>query len=364
MRSLIVDIGAGTMDILCCDMDSGEHFKAVAKSPVRTLAEVAARSTGDLLISGVEMGGGPLSEVLKERAKSAEVIMSGSAAATIHHDPDRVRSWGIKVLENVEVEALVQDGRYTHLTTADLDVARIREILHGLGVSFSFDVVGLCAQDHGVPPKGVSHLDYRHNLFKATLEGQPYPHAVLYRKDEVPETFSRLKALAESAGALSAEEIYVMDSGMAAILGATMDPGAKEQERVLVLDVATSHTVGAALEGEEIAGFFEYHTRDITLERLEGLLVDLAEGNLSHSQILEEGGHGAYVRKTLGFENIELIIATGPKRGLVQNSHLAMVQGAPLGDNMMTGTAGVLEAIGRRKGLKPWSSAKADKKIL
>ena len=144
-----------------------------------------------------------------------------------------------------------------------------------------------------------------------------------------------------------------MDSGMAAILGATMDPAVKEQERVLVLDVATSHTVGAALVGEEIAGFFEYHTRDITLERLEGLLVDLAEGNLSHSQILEEGGHGAYVRKTLGFENIEMIIATGPKRGLVQNSRLPMVRGAPLGDNMMTGTAGVLEAIGRRKGLKP-----------
>jgi len=74
------------------------------------------------------------------------------------------------------------------------------------------------------------------------------------------------------------------------------------------------------------------------------------------------------VRKTLGFENIELIIATGPKRGLVQNSHLTMVQGAPLGDNMMTGTAGVLAAIGRRKGLKPmgepWSSAKADKKNI
>ena len=353
MRALIVDIGAGTMDILCCDTDTGQHFKAVAKSPVLALAERAAGLSGDLLISGVEMGGGSLSEVLRERAKEVEVIMSLSASATVNHDPDKVRSRGIQVLEDGEVEDLVKGGKYTHITSGDLDGARIRDILNGLGVSSTFDVIGLCAQDHGVAPKGVSHLDYRHNLFKATLEGQPYPHAVLYRKDEVPETFSRLKALAESAGALSAEEIYVMDSGMAAILGATMDPGAKEQERLLVLDVATSHTVGAALEGEEIAGFFEYHTQDITLERLEGLLVDLAEGNLSHSQILEEGGHGAYVRKTLGFENIEIIIATGPKRGLVQNSHLAMVPGAPLGDNMMTGTAGVLEAIGRRKGLKP-----------
>jgi hypothetical protein len=30
-----------------------------------------------------------------------------------------------------------------------------------------------------------------------------------------------------------------------------------------------------------------------------------------------------------------------------------MEYGAPLGDNMMTGTAGLLEAIRRRKGLAP-----------
>ena len=358
MRVLIVDIGAGTMDILCCDTDTGQYFKAVAKSPVLALAETAAGLSGNLLISGVEMGGGSISRVLAERAKQVEVIMSRSASATVNHDPDKVRSRGIQVLADGEVEDLVKGGKYSHMVTGDLDGARIESILNGLGVSSTFDVIGLCAQDHGVAPMGVSHLDFRHNLFKTALEGQPYPYALLYGKDEVPKTFSRLKALTKSAEALRANEIYVMDSGMAAILGATMDPVAREQDRMLVLDVATSHTVGAALEGEEIAGFFEYHTQDITLERLEGLLVDLAEGNLSHAQILEEGGHGAYVRRTLGFENIEHIIATGPKRGLVQNSRLTMVQGAPLGDNMMTGTAGVLAAIGRRKGLRPMGLVK------
>ena len=46
------------MDILCCNTDTGQHFKAVAKSPVLALAERAAGLSGDLLISGVEMGGG------------------------------------------------------------------------------------------------------------------------------------------------------------------------------------------------------------------------------------------------------------------------------------------------------------------
>jgi uncharacterized protein (DUF1786 family) len=144
-----------------------------------------------------------------------------------------------------------------------------------------------------------------------------------------------------------------MDSGMAAILGASQDILAKDRDNIFILDVATSHTVGAALSGEELAGFFEYHTVDITLERLEALLLDLGQGNLSHKQILSEGGHGAFMRNAIGFGDDEVIIATGPKRRLVENSHLPIVFGAPLGDNMMTGTVGMLEAVRRRKGLEP-----------
>jgi uncharacterized protein (DUF1786 family) len=113
--------------------------------------------------------------------------------------------------------------------------------------------------------------------------------------------------------------------------------------------------VGAALEGGEMAGFFEYHTSDITLERLEILLKELADGKLEHERILKEGGHGAYIRRSFGFGAADLILATGPKRKLVENSRLPITFGAPLGDNMMTGTVGVLEAIRRREGLRPIS---------
>ena len=57
-RYLILDIGAGTIDILYYDTDSGIHYKTVAKSPVLYLAEQASSLSGDLLITGVEMGGG------------------------------------------------------------------------------------------------------------------------------------------------------------------------------------------------------------------------------------------------------------------------------------------------------------------
>lgn len=351
-RFLILDIGAGTMDVLCHDTESGLHYKAVAKSPVLYLAEKAASLPGNLLITGNEMGGGSISKVLRQRAQEVEVMMTVSAAATVHHNLEKVRSWGIKIISDTEAEDLRHNKKHSTLTIGDIDVERLKHILKGLGVSFSFDVVGICAQDHGTPPEGISHLDYRHNIFKASLDENPFPHALLYKNTEIPGTLNRLISIADSAKMFPADEIFVMDSGMAAILGATMDPRVKPKEKVLVLDIATSHTVGAAIEGGEIAGFFEYHTHDITLKRLESLLGDLADGKLEHKKVVEEGGHGAYIRKAFGFQAAEIIVATGPKRRLVDNSGLPIVFGAPLGDNMMTGAVGVLEAIRRRKGLK------------
>ena len=352
-RFLIVDIGAGTMDVLWFDDESRQHFKAVARSPVLQIAEELGRTQGKLLITGAEMGGGPVTGVLRERVRHDEVIMSRSAAFTIHHDQEKVRAWGIKILPDEEADALRSDPDYRHAVMSDLSTERLRQVVEALGVPFQFDVIGLCAQDHGIPPVGISHLDYRHNIFKERLDAAPYPHALLYNRDSIPETFNRLRSLARSAEELPVHEIYVMDSGMAAILGASMDVQARPNDRIIVLDVATSHTVGAALERGAIAGFFEYHTHDITLERLETLVVELAEGNLNHKRILAEGGHGAYMCRAFGFDSTEIILATGPKRRLLEGSRLPMVMGSPLGDNMMTGTVGVLEAIRRRKNLSP-----------
>jgi uncharacterized protein (DUF1786 family) len=352
-RFLMVDIGAGTMDVLWYDTQTGLHYKAVVKSPVRYLAEKAAELPGNLVITGSEMGGGPITQILKQRAKEAEVIMSASAAATLHHNPETVRSWGIGIVEDEYAAVLGGDKKYSSLALADFDPSRLWQIVEGFGVPFSFDAVAICAQDHGVPPAGVSHLDFRHNLFKEHLQENPRPHVLLYQSDEVPAVMNRLRSIALSAGAISTDEIYVMDSGMAAILGGSMDLLARDRDRIVILDVATSHTVGAAMMGDEIGGFFEYHTHDITLERLEELIVKLCDGKLAHHQVLAEGGHGAYLRKAVDYQSIEVIIATGPKRRLVALSKFQISFGAPWGDNMMTGTVGLLEALRRRKGLEP-----------
>jgi uncharacterized protein (DUF1786 family) len=349
----MIDIGAGTMDILYFDRTSDQHFKAVVRSPVQSIADKAARLSGNLLITGCEMGGGPITEVLRRKARTVEVVMSASAAATLHHDPERVRSWGIRILADDEVESTLPQANFSHLRLADLELERIRQAVTGFDVPFAFDVVAVCAQDHGVAPPGTSHLDYRHQLLRELLSRRPYPDQALYPGKAVPKTMNRLRAIAETARNLPAEEVFVMDSGMAAVIGASLDANSQSKSRKLVLDIATSHTVGAALQEDALLGFFEYHTRDITLPRLESLLWDLAEGNLSHGKVLREGGHGAYIRESFGFDACEIIVATGPKRRLVENSRLPMTFGAPWGDNMMTGTVGLLEAVRRRKGMEP-----------
>jgi len=350
-RYLMLDIGAGTMDMLCCDTEHNLHYKAVVRSPVRVLADEIRRTRGNLVVTGSEMGGGPVSQALIERARTAAVVMSASAAATIHHDIQKVAGHGIRVVAADEADELAGDSDYTHVRTGDLEIERIKRLVEGLGLPLAFDAVGICAQDHGVAPPGESHLDFRHRMFTAALASDPIPQTLLYRLDEVPEQMNRLASIAKDAGALPAERIYVMDSGMAAILGASQDALAADKKRILVLDIATSHTVGAAMEEGALCGFFEYHTQDITAPRLDRLLKDLPDGNLTHERILKEGGHGAYSREAFGYELVELILATGPRRRLAAASALPIAFGAPWGDNMMTGTVGLLEAVRVREGL-------------
>lgn len=353
MKNLLaIDIGAGTMDILCYVPDEKMHYKAVVRSPVRTLARDVADTRGNLAVDGIEMGGGPVTDALRERAATHRVAITPSAAATLHHDPDKVAAMGLHIVPDETVAGLQQEPGYTPITLGDLEPDRIQRIVESFGLPFEFEAVAVCAQDHGVAPPGVSHLEYRHQLFKARLDRQPYPHTLLFNPDSLPAEFNRLGGIARTAGRLPTDRVFVMDSGQAAILGASMDPSLAEKDTFMILDIATSHTVGAVLSGGQLQASFEYHTRDIDLERLQGLLRDLPEGRLEHARVLEEGGHGAYLRSVVGYKTVQSIVATGPKRRLLSRSTLPIIWGAPWGDNMMTGCTGLIEAVRRTLGLE------------
>ena len=140
-RYLLLDIGAGTLDMLCYDTDQDLHYKAVVRSPVRVLADEIRQAAGNLLVTGSEMGGGPVSQALIERAKTADVLMSKSSAATIHHDMQRVAAHGIRLVDEAEADGLKDDSRFHHIRTGDLQPDRLQSLVQGFGVPFEFDAV-------------------------------------------------------------------------------------------------------------------------------------------------------------------------------------------------------------------------------
>jgi uncharacterized protein (DUF1786 family) len=352
MKNLLaIDIGAGTMDILCYVPDENMHYKAVVRSPVRTLARQVGATRGNLAVDGVEMGGGPVTEALRARAETHRVVITPQAAATLHHDLNRVAAMGLDILPEETVAECQKDPKYTAVTLGDIEPERMERIIGGFGLPFEFEAVAVCAQDHGAAPPGVSHLEYRHRLLKSRLDRQPHPHTLLFNPEGLPKEFNRLGGIARIACRLPTEKVFVMDSGQAAILGASLDRSLADKDTFMVLDIATSHTVGAVLSGGELQGSFEYHTCDIDLEHLERLMTDLPEGRLEHARILEAGGHGAYLRSAVGYDAIEAIVATGPKRRLLSRSALPITWGAPWGDNMMTGCTGLIEAVRRALGM-------------
>jgi len=349
---LLIDVGAGTMDVLCLTPGQRLHTKAVVASPVRSLACRIEETPGDLVVLGGEMGGGPVTQVLRQKASRGDkVVITASAAATLSHDLAKVRRWGLEVVDDERALSLAGRPEYACVSLTDIDPLRIRALVNALGIECSFDVVAVCAQDHGVAPAGVSHLDFRHRLFARLLEETPHAHALLFRAGSIPEEMNRLRTMAANCADLSAGEIFVMDSGMAAITGACLDVSVTGCRTFMVLDVATSHTVVAVIHDGQLAGFFEYHTRDMSAAVLDRLAPMLADGRLTHQQVLEQGGHGAWIDKAPGFDQVEKIIVTGPQRHLVAGSSLNLIWGAPAGDNMMTGTVGLAEAVRRAKNL-------------
>jgi len=352
-RFLAIDVGASTLDALFLDSQSGDQFKFVAKSPTRVLAERIMASQGNrILIAGHQMGGGPVTEAIRAKARQSRVMMTRSAAETIHHRKERIKNLGVVLISAKAAKQEAKKRNTSWFKAGDIVVEDIVTMLKSMGVDPRVDFFGICVQDHGTPKGNISSLDFRHRIFKGIIDKDPRPSAFLFEADRIPSSLRRMRAAAKDAEGIPSGEIYLMDTGMAAILGASSDPSARGKRSIMVLDIASSHTLGALLLDGEIGGFFEYHTSAITPEILRALIVDLAEGRLSHERIVAEGGHGAYTRKAPGFDGVEIILATGPKRRILKGVGVeGIVPGAPFGDNMMTGTAGLILAMAEREGV-------------
>jgi uncharacterized protein (DUF1786 family) len=149
--------------------------------------------------------------------------------------------------------------------------------------------------------------------------------------------------------------VVVMDTAPAAILGAMLDPNVKARNRVLITNVGNFHTLAFRMGEKGIEGLFEHHTGLVDVNKLEALLLALAQGKIRHEDVFNDQGHGALVYDPtslrLGVGEYDVVV-TGPRRNLFRpvgttkySRALRPYYPAPFGDMMITGCFGLLAAV-------------------
>ncbi|OGO03113.1 MAG: hypothetical protein A2Y91_06955 [Chloroflexi bacterium RBG_13_54_8] len=347
MRILAVDIGTGTQDILLFDTAKVVEncVKMVMPSPTAIVAERISRATAQgrpIMFAGVTMGGGPSKRALsRHTAKGLEAYATAEAALTFHDDLYVVREMGVKII------AADETPRMPDLETIllkDLDLEAIRRALGVFGIDHGFDVLAVAVLDHGFAPPGVSNRLFRFDHLRRLINQRNELVTFAYWKEELPVYLTRAKAVAQSAD--PDVPLLLLDTGVAAALGALRDNEVLRHQDLVTVNMGNSHTIAFHLHGMSIEGFFEHHTNLIDAADLDLLITKLVQGTLSHEDVYEAGGHGAIVLR--GDRRRFFVAATGPRWDVIAGSLLKTYRACPYGDTMLAGCYGLVSACAMR----------------
>ncbi len=114
----------------------------------------------------------------------------------------------------------------------------------------------------------------------------------------------------------------------------------------MAVNVGNGHTVATKISNGEVTGIVEHHTRLLSAQKIEELLVVFDDGKLRGEEVFQDGGHGLFLlRDPSGFSEINRIVAMGPNRGIVSGLSLNVHFTVPVGDVIMTGPIGQIEAV-------------------
>jgi len=217
--------------------------------------------------------------------------------------------------------------------------------------------VAVAVQDHGFSPGGSNRV-FRFGLWeRAVAERRPLG-ALFYDEHTLPLELTRLRAALEAARRLAAgragdEEagghparLLVADTGPAALYGALPE----SHDDAVLVNVGNGHTVCAVAREGRLAGVFEHHTRLLDGPGLVERLRRFLAGGLASDEVRDDGGHSAVLDGPAA-DDLPLI-ATGPRRGMLEGSPLPFEFAAPHGDMMLTGCFGLLRALDERVGLR------------
>ena len=352
MQVLTVDVGTGTQDIFLFDssLDLENGYKMVAPSPTMMFHRRIRQATQDkrpVLLTGVLMGGGPVSWAAKDHLRAGYTLYATPPAArTFNDDLDAVqREMGVTLVSEDEAAAL--RGNIVRLDLKDFDYAMISAAFDQFGYALAPDLLAVAVFDHGDSPPGYSDRQFRFDYLSQRVEAKNSLGAFAFRAADVPSIMTRLQAVVLSAQDIDLP-VMVMDTAPAAVLGATMDPRVAARERMLVANVGNFHCLAFRLGPDGIEGVFEHHTGEVTLERLDLLLEGLAVATLTHEDVFNDKGHGALM---LSDDPITLpadswgVAVTGPRRGMMLNSRHRPYFAVPYGDMMIAGCFGMLRAL-------------------
>jgi len=368
MKILTVDVGTGTQDIFLYDsqLDIENGFKLVVPSPtmiVHRQVKAATQTRTPILLTGVMMGGGPSAWAVEAHARAGlPVYATPQAAKTLNDELDKVRAAGIEIVSEDEASALPESVQ--RIEFRDFDLPAIQKALSPFGVDlFDLDAIAVAVFDHGDAPPGVSDRQFRFDYLDARIRDKDSLSAFAYLAEDIPPIMTRLQSVADSAGDLHCP-LVVMDTAPAAVLGASFDPIVGKRERKILANIGNFHTLAFRMGAEGIEGVFEHHTGEIDLQKLESLLLALADGSLKHKDVFDNMGHGAlmYSDDKFEFGKDEFdVVVTGPRRSMFRTAddrsrtiqrpssafdgHLRPYFAAPFGDMMIAGCFGLLAAI-------------------
>jgi len=340
MKILAIDIGAGTQDILLFDSEKKIEncISLVLPTPSKFLAEKIKKVKKHLFIRGDTIGGGSIVRAIHLHLKKGyRVVMEESAAYSIRNDLDEVISMGI------EVKGQPDFTHFQELKIYEIDLPLFRNFLFRnflahFGEDFSFDVIAIAVQDHGIAPQGISDRAFRFENMERMLRKDNRPETFHFTEDIIPKHYLRMRSAVTAVRRTSTAPILLMDTSFSAILGCVNEVKGPS----LIVNVGNGHTIAALLIDGKIEGLYEHHTHELTPERLEHDLKRLVRGELSGKEVFDRNGHGAITLKP--FDEDVSISVTGPNRDLFKGTSLQFTYAAPAGNTMMTGPMGLVKA--------------------
>lgn len=338
---LAVDIGSGTQDILVYQpgLEMENNIKMILPSQTQIVARQIERLTEegkDIFIHGYLMGGGSSSGAVKKHLqKGYKVYATRDAALTIKDNLEEVTARGIELADSIPAGCVPVEFK-------DIDIPALKRALSLFEVDFP-RVFAFAVQDHGFSPDR-SNREFRFEHWQRFLDQGGRLSGLIYNQSSLPGYFTRMRAVQQCCRE-DAEEIWLMDTGAAAILGTLEDPlvrEATENGGSMLVNLGNQHTIAFLVAGARVYGVFEHHTGLLSEQKLADYLGRFQERSLTNEEIFEDHGHGCAILPEAGSFKFDFISVTGPQRKLAANMGYMAV---PHGDMMISGAAGLVRGV-------------------